>query len=61
MQFDLTADQKRIQEMVEDFAQREVAPRAEALDCDAKFLYALFAQLGSPGFTRFPLPRNAAA
>ena len=54
MQFDLTADQKRIQDMVEDFARREVAPQAEALDREARFPYKLYNQLGELGLTSIP-------
>lgn len=54
MQFDLSADQKRIQDMVEDFARREVAPRAESLDREAKFPYELYRQLGELGLPSIP-------
>jgi len=54
MQFDLTADQKKIQEQVADFAQKEVAPRAEALDRDGTFPYDIYKQIGDLGITAIP-------
>lgn len=54
MQFELTADQKKIQAQVSDFAQKEIAPVAEALDRDASFPYALYKQLGELGITAIP-------
>ena len=35
MHFDLTPDQRELKETIRDFAQREVAPRAEELDRNA--------------------------
>lgn len=54
MQFELTADQKKIQEQVEDFAQREIAPIGEALDRNAVFPLDLYKQIGDLGITAIP-------
>lgn len=54
MNFSLTEDQKQLQEMVEDFCRREVAPGSEARDRDGSFPAALFGKLASLGVTAIP-------
>lgn len=54
MDFDLTPDQKRLQELVADFARREVEPRAEQLDRDGVFPTELMHQVGALGITAIP-------
>lgn len=54
MDFDLTPDQRRLQELVADFARKEVEPRAEQLDRDGAFPTALFRQVGELGITAIP-------
>ena len=54
MDFGLTTEQAQLQERVRDFAVREVAPRAEALDRDAMFPTDLFQKLGDLGVFAIP-------
>lgn len=54
MNFELTDDQKKIQAQVGEFAREQVAPRAEQLDRDAAFPYALYRQLGELGIPAIP-------
>lgn len=54
MDFDLTPDQKRLQDLVADFARREVEPRAEQLDREGAFPADLFRQVGELGITAIP-------
>lgn len=54
MDFDLTPDQKRLQELVADFARREVEPRAEQLDRDGVFPTDLMHKVGELGITAIP-------
>ena len=46
MNFDLTDEQKAIQELCRDFARSEVAPQAERNDREERFPYELVAQDG---------------
>jgi alkylation response protein AidB-like acyl-CoA dehydrogenase len=52
--FELTADQKRLQETVADFARKEVEPRAEQMDRDGVFPASLFRKVGELGITAIP-------
>jgi short/branched chain acyl-CoA dehydrogenase len=56
MDFLLSEDQQRLQAMVHDFAQKEVAPLAEKLDRDARFPTALFQKMAALGITSIPFP-----
>ena len=58
MNFDLTPDQIALQERVREFAQEEVAPRAEQLDRDAVFPTDLFQKLGDLGVMSIPFPEE---
>ncbi|MDP3546402.1 MAG: acyl-CoA dehydrogenase family protein [Phreatobacter sp.] len=58
MNFDLTPDQVALQERVREFAQAEVAPRAEQLDRDAVFPTDLFRKLGDLGVMSIPFPEE---
>jgi alkylation response protein AidB-like acyl-CoA dehydrogenase len=58
MNFDLTDDQRKLQSMIADFAQREVAPVAEALDRDAVFPTELFKKVGELGITAIPFDEH---
>ena len=58
MNFDLTPDQKALQGMVREFAQAEIAPRAEQLDRDAVFPTELFQKLGDLGVMSIPFPEE---
>ncbi|MGE0846058.1 MAG: acyl-CoA dehydrogenase family protein [Flavobacteriaceae bacterium] len=56
MNFDLTPDQKALQASIREFAQAEVAPRAEALDRDGTFPTDLVQKLGELGVMSIPFP-----
>jgi alkylation response protein AidB-like acyl-CoA dehydrogenase len=58
MNFDLTPDQKALQERVREFAQAEIAPRAEQLDRDGVFPTDLFKQVGELGVMSIPFPEE---
>lgn len=58
MNFDLTPDQKALQERVREFAQAEIAPIAEKLDRDAVFPTELFRKLGDLGVMAIPFPEE---
>ena len=58
MNFDLTPDQIALQEKVRDFAQAEIAPRAEQLDRDGVFPTDLFHKLGDLGVMSIPFPEE---
>ncbi len=54
MDFALSAEQRELKERVADFAQREVAPRAEQLDREQKFPTDLFRRVGEMGILSIP-------
>ncbi len=58
MRFDLSDDHRLIQETVRDFARREVAPVAEALDREKRFPYEIVARLGELGLMGIPFPEE---
>lgn len=54
MNFLLTDEQERLKASVAEFAGREVAPKAEALDREARFPTELFRRLADLGVTAIP-------
>ena len=56
MDFDLSPDHELIRRTVRDFAEREVAPVAEALDHEKRFPYEIVAKLGELGLMGIPFP-----
>ena len=54
MDFDLSPDQRRLQDLVAEFARHEVEPRAEQLDRDGVFPTELFRKVGALGITAIP-------
>ncbi|MBV8245309.1 MAG: acyl-CoA dehydrogenase family protein [Candidatus Eremiobacteraeota bacterium] len=58
MNFDLSDEQKAIQDLCRDFAQREVAPRAEAMDREEEFPYELVAKMAELGLMGLPFPEE---
>ena len=58
MNFDLTPDQIALQEKIREFAQAEIAPRAEQLDREAVFPTDLFQKLGDLGVMSIPFPED---
>ncbi len=58
MNFDLTDEQKAIQDLARDFAQNEVKPRAEEMDRDEAFPYDLVKKMAELGFMGLPFPEE---
>jgi butyryl-CoA dehydrogenase len=58
MNFDLTDEQKAIQALCRDFAQGEVAPRAEAMDANEEFPYDLVRTMAGLGLMGLPYPEE---
>ena len=58
MNFDLTPEQKELKQAIHDFAQAEIAPRAEALDREGEFPVDLFQRLGEMGVQAIPFPKE---
>ena len=54
MNFDLTPDQKALQERIREYAQAEIAPQAEKLDREGVFPTELFTKLGDLGVMSIP-------
>ncbi|HVA93023.1 MAG TPA: acyl-CoA dehydrogenase family protein [Chloroflexota bacterium] len=58
MNFDLTDEQRLIQTTVREFAQGEVAPRAEEMDRTHQFPYDLVAKMADLGLMGLPFPEQ---
>jgi short/branched chain acyl-CoA dehydrogenase len=58
MVFDLTDEQRGIQQLARDFANREVKPVAEDLDREHRFPYEIVKQLGELGLMGIPYPEE---
>jgi alkylation response protein AidB-like acyl-CoA dehydrogenase len=58
MDFDLSNEQRLIQETVRDFARSEVAPVAEELDRTKSFPYEIVARMSELGFMGIPFPEK---
>src|SRR2546421_8421671 len=58
MVFDLTDEQRQIQQLARDFANREVKPVAEDLDREHRFPYEIVKQLGELGLMGIPYPEE---
>lgn len=56
MDFELTDDQRLIQQTARDFATREIAPIAAALDKTARWPGEIVAQMGALGFLGMTIP-----
>jgi butyryl-CoA dehydrogenase len=56
MQFELTQEQKMIQDAARDFAQKEIAPVAAQLDEEEKFPAEIVKKLGQLGFMGMTIP-----
>ena len=56
MEFSLSKEQTMIQEMVSDFAQKEIHPMAIELDRKAEFPIELFKKMGEIGLLGIPFP-----
>ena len=58
MNFDLSDEQKAIQNLCREFAQEEVAPRAEAMDREEAFPYDLVKKMADLGLMGLPFPEK---
>ena len=58
MNFDLTDEQKAIQQLCREFAREEVAPMAEALDASATFPYDIVKKMAALGLMGLPFPEK---
>jgi short-chain 2-methylacyl-CoA dehydrogenase len=58
MNFDLTDEQKNIQRLARDFANREVKPVAEELDRTKSFPYEIVGKLAELGLMGMPFPEE---
>jgi short-chain 2-methylacyl-CoA dehydrogenase len=58
MNFDLTDEQKAIQDLARDFAQNEVRPVAEEMDRTESFPYNLVRKMADLGFMGLPFPEE---
>ncbi|AEH47747.1 acyl-CoA dehydrogenase [Parageobacillus thermoglucosidasius] len=58
MNFALTKEQKMIQEMVRDFAEKEIAPYAAKWDEEAHFPFEVFKKMGKLGLLGIPFPEK---
>jgi alkylation response protein AidB-like acyl-CoA dehydrogenase len=56
MDFGLTEEQRMLRRMVREFAEREIAPRAEAVDARDEFPHHLFRRMGQAGLLGLPFP-----
>ncbi|HWE61721.1 MAG TPA: acyl-CoA dehydrogenase family protein, partial [Chloroflexota bacterium] len=58
MDFDLSDEQRLIQQTVREFAQAEIAPRAEEMDRTHAFPYDLVARMADLGLMGLPYPEQ---
>ncbi len=58
MDFDLSESQKMLQSLARDFAEKEVAPRAAAIDRSNEFPLDLAKEIGRRGFQGLPFPEK---
>lgn len=58
MDFQLTEEQRAIQEMVHDFAEKEIVPRASEIDKSDEFPADIFHKMGEQGLLGLPFPEQ---
>lgn len=58
MDFQLTEEHKMIRRMVREFAEKEIAPRAEEIDATDQFPDDLFRRMGELGIIGLPFPEE---
>lgn len=56
MDFAFTEEQRMLRRMVREFAEREIAPRAEEIDATDTFPHDLFRRMGEVGLLGLPFP-----
>ncbi len=58
MDFQLTEEQRAIRDMVHDFAEKEIVPRASDIDKSDEFPADLFRRMGAQGLMGLPFPEQ---
>ena len=58
MDFDLTREQKMIRDEVRNFAQKEIAPRAEELEKSGEYPYDIYAKMAELGLMGIPISED---
>ncbi len=58
MNFELTEEQKMTQNMVREFANDVIRPRAMEIDKEGKFPEDIFKEMGKLGFLGIPFPEE---
>ena len=58
MDFDLTKEQKMIRDEVRNFAQKEIAPRAEEMERTGDYPYDIIEKMGELGIMGIPYPEK---
>ena len=58
MNFELTSEQQMIKDMVRDFAENEIKPKADEIDRTAKFPEEIFKKMGELGILGIPFPEE---
>ena len=58
MDFQMTEEHKMIRKMVRDFAEKEIAPRAEEIDATDEFPADIFKRMGELGIFGLPFPEK---
>lgn len=58
MDFDLTKEQKMIRDEVRNFAQKEIAPRAEEMEKTGKYPYDIMEKMSELGLMGIPFPEK---
>ena len=58
MDFQVTEEQRMFRRMVRDFAEQEIAPRAEEIDATDEFPWDIFHKMGQVGLLGLPFPEK---
>ncbi|MCK4314226.1 MAG: acyl-CoA dehydrogenase [Anaerolineae bacterium] len=58
MDFQLTEEQRLFRRMVREFAEQEIAPRAEEIDATDEFPWDIFRKMGQVGLLGLPFPEK---
>jgi len=58
MDFNLSPEQKAMQKMCREFAENEIAPRAQEMDRTGEFPYDIIKKMGDLGLMGLPIPKQ---
>ncbi|WP_158737601.1 acyl-CoA dehydrogenase family protein [Alteribacillus sp. YIM 98480] len=58
MNFELTSEQRMTRDMVREFAEQEIAPKAQKVDKEARFPEETFKKMGELGLLGIPFPEK---